>query len=941
MLRYLRLVSVGVAFALSLVLEAKPFAQENSDLKADPTVQFGELPNGMRYALKVNAEPKGRAALRLLIEAGSFMETEEQRGIAHFLEHMSFNGSTHYAPGTLIEFFQRMGMNFGGDTNAYTSFDHTVYQIDLPDTKEATLEEGFRVFSDYAGGLLLLAPEIEKERGVILSEKRARDSVDFRTLEAEFAFAYPKTLLPSRLPIGTEAVITNAGREQFVDFYDTWYRPELMTVVAVGDFDPAVVERLIKSSFSEVADRAPARPTPSAGSVESGVSLEVGYHYEAEAPYTRVTLRHLQPYSQFTYKAADLIERLPRDLAVSMLNQRLAELAKKEGAPFMMARMSIGSGYGILEEGTLTVYCKPEQWESAVAVAEQELRRALSHGFGDEEYKVAAANMRNALEQAVKTEATRRSAAIADQLIDSVQGEQVYTSSHADLELLAPALSHFGAKECGAALAAFWSKPGRSLFLSGNCKLDGDPTELVSKAYNKSSAQAVEAPERHAAQAWAYTNFGEAGTVVDRRVESDLGITQLRFSNGLQLNLKKTDFEAGQIGVIVRTGWGSHTEAAGQEGLTVLAENFFFTGGLGKYSSDELRRVLAGRNVGMGFDIKEDGFVFGGRTTPDDLELQLQLFSAALTDAGYRPELQRQAEKMLGQYYTRLEHVVQGPMQLEVPRILASGDHRFGLPSREVMMQRSIAEMKAWLESQFLTTPLEVSIVGDIDVEKTIALVGKTLGALKRGESPAPSEALRAIVCPAEGMEKRFEIETKIDKALVTVFWPTQTDDAQYQRSRRLRLLADIFSDRLRVKVREELGESYSPDVSQSGSSTYRNYGFLEASLLVNPAKAKRLEEVVLAIAEELRTQGVTEDERTRVLLPALTGIKESVRTNGYWLGSVLDGLSKKPWKLEAARSRTLDTEAITCAELNALATEVLVPAKAFRFTVLPKAPQQ
>src|SRR3954462_6142133 len=183
------LLRLTLSFLLTLsatLRAAVPFPQETSDLKADPSVRFGTLPNGLRYAVMPNREPQGRASMRLFVNVGSLNENEDQRGLAHFLEHMAFNGSSHYPPGTLVEFFQRMGMSFGGDTNASTSFDHTVYLLELPDVKPATVAEGLQVFSDYAGGLLLEPKEIDKERGIILSEKRTRDSVGFRTFVAQF-----------------------------------------------------------------------------------------------------------------------------------------------------------------------------------------------------------------------------------------------------------------------------------------------------------------------------------------------------------------------------------------------------------------------------------------------------------------------------------------------------------------------------------------------------------------------------------------------------------------------------------------------------------------------------------------------------------------------------------------------------------------------------------
>src|SRR4051812_35565463 len=243
----MRRIALSVLLALFTVglRAAIPFPQASSDLKADPTVRFGTLPNGLRYAVRANKEPKERASLRLLVEAGAVHETDAQQGLAHFLEHMAFNGSEHYAPGTLIKFFQRMGMNFGGDTNASTWYRRTLYLLELPDTKESTLTEGFKVFGDYANKLFLLPAEIDKERGIILSEKRTRDSVGYRTWRSTQQFLLKDTIFDRRDVIGPIEILQKAGRDQFVDFYQTWYRPELMSVVVVGDINPeAVVKQL-------------------------------------------------------------------------------------------------------------------------------------------------------------------------------------------------------------------------------------------------------------------------------------------------------------------------------------------------------------------------------------------------------------------------------------------------------------------------------------------------------------------------------------------------------------------------------------------------------------------------------------------------------------------------------------------------------------------------
>src|SRR4051812_5972938 len=262
MRRIVPLLALALAFLVGPVSAAIPFPQETSDLKMDPTAKFGTLPNGMRYVVRANKEPKERASFRLLVEAGAVHEKDDQQGLAHFLEHMAFNGSEHYAPGTLIEFFQRMGMNFGGDTNASTWFTRTLYLLELPDTKAATLNEGMKVFSDYAGSLLLKPEEIDKERGIILSEKRTRDSVGYRTSVAMRNFMLDGTAFQKRDVIGTDAVLKTAGRDRFVDFYNAWYRPEVMSVVIIGDIDAKAVVKQLTEAFSPLQPRAPARPQP-------------------------------------------------------------------------------------------------------------------------------------------------------------------------------------------------------------------------------------------------------------------------------------------------------------------------------------------------------------------------------------------------------------------------------------------------------------------------------------------------------------------------------------------------------------------------------------------------------------------------------------------------------------------------------------------------------
>jgi zinc protease len=942
---------VFLALCLAPLLAAAPrFAHEASDLPPDPAAKFGALENGVRYVIYPNHEPKGRASLRLLVLAGSLHEEENQRGVAHFLEHMAFNGSKHYAPGTLIEFFQRMGMSFGGDTNASTGFDRTQYMLELPDTKEATLAEGLRVLADDAGGLLLRAEEIDHERGVILSEKRMRDTIAFRTQLAQLAFTLGTTRLPARMPIGLAEVIEQAPRERFVEFWNTWYRPEKLAVIVVGEVDVAAVEKQIAAAFGALQARAPAKPEPALGTLAKFDGVRAGYHAEPEAPSTRVSLSCFTPYAVEPDTATHRAKQLPRRLAVAMLNRRLSELAKKENAPFLQAAVAIGESFKFLRQASVDLTCKPERWQAALAVGEQELRRAIEHGFQPDELQEVVASYARGLEQAVKSASTRRSSSLANSLLASIVAEEVFTTPADTLARLQPALAKVTPAECAAALRDGFAGNGLHVMVTGNAKIAGDAGAAIEAAYEESRVVAVLPKAAEEARAWAYTDFGAPGKVTKREHVADLDLTLVTFANGVRLNLKRTDFDAGRILVSARVGNGSMTEPAGQRGLAQIASGVFNGGGLGKHSVDDLRRLLAGRNAGAALRTTADAFVLaypnlsgprGGRgaaaagTTREDLLLTLQLFAAHLTDPGYRAEGLRQSRSTLDLVYGTVERTPSGPIAMEVANLIASGNPRFGLPPKEVVKSRTLDEVRAWLSPQLTRGAIEVALVGDLDVDAAIDAVARTLGALPPREPKPALAELRQVAFPAQPFTQSYTITSQIPKGLVALYWPT-TDGLDARRARRLALLASIYSDRLRVKLREEMGGTYSPRAQSNASDAFPGYGYLNTAIDIDPAAADKIAEAAIALADDLARKGVTEEELDRARRPVLTAAKDASRSNAYWLGNVLAQAQEKPEMLDGARTRLSDLEAITAAELNALAKAYLGRDRVSRATVLP-----
>lgn len=926
----------ALVLALASLSAAIPFPHEQSDLRPEPAVRFGALPNGVRYAVMANAEPKGRASLRLLVHAGSLQEEEDQRGLAHFLEHMAFNGSHRYPPGTLIEFFQRMGMSFGADTNASTSFDRTLYLLELADTGAATLDEGLRVFADYAGGLLLQPAELDRERGIILSEKRARDTVNFRTFVADLAFTLPDSLFPHRLPIGEASVISQAPRERFVDFYDTWYRPERMSVIAVGDFRAEDVVQRIEAAFRDLTARAPARPGPELGRVTVDPGIRVHYYPEPEASITSIAVRTVSPLTARPDTAAERLSTLPRTVANAMVNRRFATLAKQEKAAFVSAQVRTSDQFDFFRESELDVSAKPELWAEALAAGEQELRRALEHGFQPGELAEVRAAFINALEQAVRTAATRRSPALAEDLANDLLRRRVSTDPQTELDLFRPALEALTPADCHAALRAAWATPGRLLSVSGNVVI-ADAPQTIRRTYETSLAQPVAAPAAEASVAWAYTDFGRPGEVADRSEVADLGITRLRFANGVRLNLKRTDFDAGRILFSARIAGGAMTEPAGQRGLASITSATFDAGGLGRHSTADLQRILAGRTVSVTFRTAPDAFEFSGSASPKDLRLALEWLAAKITDPGYRPESLRLAHKGFEQMYAGFAHTPNGPVATEIANLIASGDPRFGTPPKEVMLARTLEEVRAWITPALRRGPLEIGVVGDFEPAAVIEAVAATLGALPEREERQDDAAFRRVAFPATPFSRSYTIDSKLQKGLAVFYWPT-TDGRDAHVSRRLNLLASVVTDRMRLRLREEMGGTYSPSARSIASDTFPGYGYVTSGIDVDPGSVEPIVRAVKALSAELARDGVSEDELTRAKRPALTAIRESARSNAYWLNSVVGRAQERPQGLDWARDREADVTGITKEEIDRFARAYLDPARLSHAIIVPAA---
>lgn len=925
---------LGLAFTTTL---SAAWPQDKSDLKADPKAEFGTLENGLRYVILPHDEPPGRASIRLYMDVGSLMEKDDQQGMAHYLEHMAFNGSRHFKGGEMVEYFQRLGMGFGADTNAHTSFKETVYMLELPKVEPKFITEGLQLFRDDLDGMLLGAEEIDKERGIILSEKLSRDSIDYRMMLEGYKFALPESILPHRMPIGTEETIKTMQRPRFVDFYDTWYTPKRATIVAVGDFkDVPALKAEIEKMFADAKPRRDDATDPDLGKIPSGYGIIAKLHTEMQAEALTISVEVPRQAKNKPDSVATRREKTIRDLADMMINQRLSKLAKEEGAPFINAESYSYEYLEFVSNNGIQAQCDPKNWQATLTLLETELRRAIEHGFTDAEFEEAKATILKSAKLRADQADSRKSRDLASGLVTILASKKVFTHPTDDFARITTVLAGLKKEDSHAALVADWQGDDVQIFLGGNLKLEGDAAAQIIATFKASREKPVAPPTQEETAAFAYTDFGPAGKVAQRSEAKDLEITQVVFDNNVRFNFKHTTFEKGTIRVLINFGGGKLTAPAGKPGLIPFAQSTFQLGGLEKHGVDDIRRIFASRTVGTDFTIGDEAFLLSGKTTPADLEAQLQLLTAHLVAPGYRDEAARQFEKNIDPLYTQLQHTAEGVMNNEVVAFMHSGDTRWGFPKMEVLKQRTLAELKAWLTPAITQDYLEVSVLGDVDAETALAAVAKTLGALPKRAAEKPAYVKeRAVAFPSPDASKAFPFETEIPKAIATIYWPT-TDMSNIQRTRRLTLLGSVLDDRLRIKVREELGDTYSPACYHVGSDTFTGYGYMTTMIECKPELAESLTKLVIEIGDTLAAGPITDDEFDRAMQPMLTQLEQMRRDNRYWSMNVLRCSQEHPERLDWARTFVSDFSGIKKEEIEALAKEYLGAKRAVTADIMP-----
>jgi zinc protease len=913
--------------------EKPVWAFQASDIPVDPAYRFGRLANGMRYVIRQNATPRGTAAVRMEIAAGSLDETDSERGFAHFVEHMAFNGSTHVPEGEMVRLLEREGLAFGADTNAQTSFEQTTYMLDLPRNDPALLNTALMLMRETSGELLFDLKAVARERGVVLSEMRDRNSWQYRNLEAQLAFLTPGARYVERLAIGKAETLNAASADSLKAFWQRNYVPAKTTLIVIGDFAPDTVEAAIHSRFDSW-QQAPSPPQPSAGPVNADRSGETEIYIDP-ALSERIAVSRHGPWRYEPDTVANRHENLLRQIGYSIVNRRLQRISRQDTPPFRDAGFGTSDLFKAGRTTNLIVDTVDGKWHRGLIAAAVEYRKALRFGFSPGEVAEQVAIIRTALENDAASAATRSHSALLNAVFALLRNDEVPATPESVLARFNANLPQITVKRVITALRRKAVPLVNPLMrLQGRRDPEGGALALRA-AWNEAMQRPLRREQALAGSNFGYTNFGPQGSVVSDSHEAALGIRTIRFANGVALNLKRTELEKDRVTLQLAVDGGTRLNTLDNP-LTTEMIGALTAGGLGKHSQDELQSLLAGHTVNFAIDTGPDAFLSAAQTTPRDLELQLQVLAALVSDPGYRPEGELRYRLNVNNYFAQLRATPQSALSSAIGGILSDRDPRFTLQGVEDYRKLTFAELKQGIADRLAHGAIELGIVGDIDEQQVITAVARTFGSLPLREAEFGSFHAQPKRSFTVSRSPRVIRHTgPSDQALLRLTWPSR-DDSNPAESIALSLLERVVQIELTESLRERLGKAYSPSANSNPSRYWRGYGVFGIAASVDVANVAAARVAMAETVARLRDAPISADELQRARQPMIEAQDNALKTNRGWL-SLAARAQSEPDRIDRfvhTRERLL---ALTAGDIQKLAQHYLVPRNQVEVLVLPE----
>ena len=901
---------------------------DKSDLTPDPAIRFGVLANGMRYAIMPNETPRQAVSVRLRFDVGAAAEAEGQGGVAHLLEHMAFLGSRRFPEG-LGEAIGRIGLLRPEDANAFTSYTETVYLIDLPRADPPAIDTALLLMRETASELTLTPEAIDRARPVVIAELLARDGVEDRlTLEQTRLYA-PGAATGREQVAGSEEEVTAADAATVRSFYELHYSPERATLVVVGDVDPEAVEARIAERFGDWRARARGPARPAAALIDRDRPTEAALFVNLALP-TTVSIAAAAPIDDGADTAARRERNYREYLASEMFSRRLARLAARADGPFVAASAGIFDWISSARVARIELRARERDWRRALETGEQELRRALQHGFTQAELSEQLAIGRRALAVAAET---RQTPALADAIVAGLETGLMPTAPQNRTEAQS-FLGEMNLADVDAAFRAAWAPPGRLIFV-GHDRLVPRGERAVLQAWAASARVEVAAPASAAVPAFAYDDFGPPGRVVaDARI-ADLGIRTVRFANNVRLNVKRTDFEPRRVRVSLRVGGGLLEFPQQPDGLAPFGAWALSAGDTARHGSDELETIFAGRAVAGAIELGDDSFGGVRETTAEDLDAQLALLAATVADPGYRTETEALWPSAVDTFLPAIQESPGGVLLGDAARLLAGGDTRFGFAAEDALRAANLAALRAVVAESFARGPIEIGIVGDVNEDQAIAAVARSFGALPARMRNRPDySAAASRGFPTDRRAVTLHHGGAPSLAAGAVYWPVESG-GDARDAARIELLRSLLAAEADAVLRERLGATYGAQTELFRPAAWPGYGHLSVHGVVDPARVEALIAAIDGIAQGLAATAPAADPLERARRSLIEGLRRRRQENGGWI-EMVGRAQSDPAEVARFRDAEAALAAVTAAELQQAARAVLRPDAALRIRILP-----
>ena len=891
-----------LTWALSSLLISPVFAQQqlskvpakittikkNSDiLPLDAAVRVGKLPNGFTYYIRKNTEPKNRVTLYLANKVGSILENDNQRGLAHFMEHMSFNGTKNFPKNELVNYLQKTGVRFGADLNAYTSFDETVYQLPIPSDNAEILKNGLQIMRDWATDAALETSEIDKERGVVLEEKRLGKSAQQRMQEKYLPMLFNGSRYSERLPIGTEEVLKNAKPETVKEFYNDWYRPNLQALIVVGDIDVNQMEQMIKAKFSDLKNPTKQRERTKYAIPLSGKNQFIAVT-DKEFPVTvaQILIKHKE---EALITTTDLKNSVIRSLYNQMVGARFSELSKQANPPFLQAGSSIGGFLAGLDAATTFLVAKPGELEKGLKVAFTEIERIKRFGFTATELDRAKASYLSARESSFKEKDKTASDNFVQEYLELFLKGSASPGLDYEYNFYKTTVPLITLADVNAVAKKYITATNRDVILMAPEKdKDKLPTETtINQWINAVLTENITAYVDQISTQPLLAKKPVAGKIISEQKIAELGVTELTLSNGVKVILKPTDFKNDEINFYGFSPGGTSIYSDADYQSAANASSIIAKSGVGEFNAIQLPKFLNGKRVFVSPMIGERTEGISAFSSPKDLETALQLtylyFTAPRKDAEIFKGIITQQKGSLA----NRENDPNSVFGDTVSAVLSNNNSRRTGPSLEKLNQINLDRAFEIYKERFAdASDFVFTFVGSFTLEGIKPLLLQYLGGLPASNRKEKAVDL-GIKIPA-GVIAKTVYKGQDAKATVRLVF---SGDFTYNKenNKRIDALAEVLNIKLIERLREDEGGVYGVSANASQTKFPQNRYSLSISFGCAPENVEKLIASTLDEINKIKTNGALAVDIQKFVAEETRTTETDLKTNGFWLGNIID----------------------------------------------------